>query len=78
MNGPLFDSGRVGAEFPTVGVRYNDLRVQAECEVVQGKPLPTLWNSLKRPILVSIYSNFLQLSLSCICMHSGGFLNLLS
>ncbi|KAH7834726.1 hypothetical protein Vadar_019026 [Vaccinium darrowii] len=42
---------KVGVEFPTVRVRYNDLRVQAECEIVQGKPLPTLWNSLKRPIL---------------------------
>ncbi|XP_059652222.1 pleiotropic drug resistance protein 3-like isoform X3 [Cornus florida] len=38
---------KVGVQFPTVEVRYNNLRVEAECEVVQGKPLPTLWNSLK-------------------------------
>ncbi|XP_047941583.1 pleiotropic drug resistance protein 3-like isoform X2 [Salvia hispanica] len=32
---------------PAVEVRYKELRVEAECEVVKGKPLPTLWNSLK-------------------------------
>ncbi|KAH6761149.1 pleiotropic drug resistance 5, partial [Perilla frutescens var. frutescens] len=35
-----------GVAFPTIEVRYNKLRVEAECEVVKGKPLPTLWNSL--------------------------------
>ncbi|XP_057798300.1 pleiotropic drug resistance protein 3-like isoform X2 [Salvia miltiorrhiza] len=29
-----------------VEVRYTQLRVEAECELVKGKPLPTLWNSL--------------------------------
>ncbi|KAH7835709.1 hypothetical protein Vadar_029098 [Vaccinium darrowii] len=38
---------KVGVELPKVVVRYNNLRVQAECDVVHGKPLPTLWNSLK-------------------------------
>ncbi|KAI3473056.1 hypothetical protein Pfo_031083 [Paulownia fortunei] len=33
--------------FPTIEVRYNNLKVEADCEVVYGKPLPTLWNSLK-------------------------------
>ncbi|KAE9446707.1 hypothetical protein C3L33_21390, partial [Rhododendron williamsianum] len=42
---------KVGVELPTVVVRYNDLRVEATCEVVQDKPLPTLWNSLKRLLL---------------------------
>ncbi|KAG5525545.1 hypothetical protein RHGRI_031998 [Rhododendron griersonianum] len=42
---------KVGVELPTVVVRYNDLRVEAMCEVVRGKPLPTLWNSLKRLLL---------------------------
>lgn len=42
---------RVGIEFPKVEVRYNNLRVEAECEVVQGKPLPTLWNSVKGMVL---------------------------
>ncbi|KAK9288908.1 hypothetical protein L1049_017377 [Liquidambar formosana] len=36
---------RVGVKLPTVEVRYKNLYVEAEC-VVQGKPLPTLWNSL--------------------------------
>ncbi|KAK8520248.1 hypothetical protein V6N12_004205 [Hibiscus sabdariffa] len=38
---------RVGVKLPTVEVRYKNLRVEAECDVVHGKPLPTLWNSLK-------------------------------
>ncbi|KAG5525543.1 hypothetical protein RHGRI_031997 [Rhododendron griersonianum] len=42
---------KVGVELPTVVVRYNSLRVEAEFEVVRGKPLPTLWNSVKRLIL---------------------------
>ncbi|XP_061995123.1 pleiotropic drug resistance protein 3-like [Rosa rugosa] len=37
---------RVNVKLPTVEVRYKSLCVEAECEVVQGKPLPTLWNSL--------------------------------
>ncbi|KAG5525540.1 hypothetical protein RHGRI_031994 [Rhododendron griersonianum] len=42
---------KVGVELPRVVVRYNNLRVEAECEVVHGKPLPTLWNSLKSFLL---------------------------
>ncbi|KZV47395.1 pleiotropic drug resistance protein 3-like [Dorcoceras hygrometricum] len=38
---------KVGVELPTVEVRYKDLRVEDECEVVYGKPLPTLWNTVK-------------------------------
>ncbi|XP_062009972.1 pleiotropic drug resistance protein 3-like isoform X4 [Rosa rugosa] len=38
---------RVGLQLPTVEVRYQNLLVEAECEVVQGKPLPTLWNTVK-------------------------------
>ncbi|KAI3445471.1 hypothetical protein Pfo_002136 [Paulownia fortunei] len=38
---------KVGVKLPTIEVRYTNLRVEAECEVVYGKPLPTLWNSLK-------------------------------
>lgn len=38
---------KVGVKLPTVEVRYSNLRVEAECRVVHGKPLPTLWNSLK-------------------------------
>uniref|UniRef100_F6HZE6 ABC transporter domain-containing protein n=1 Tax=Vitis vinifera TaxID=29760 RepID=F6HZE6_VITVI len=38
---------RVGLEFPTVEVRYQNLSIEAECEVVHGEPLPTLWNTLK-------------------------------
>ncbi|KAL0375867.1 UNVERIFIED_CONTAM: Pleiotropic drug resistance protein 3 [Sesamum calycinum] len=37
--------------FPTVEVRYRNLKVKAECEVVYGKPLPTLSNSLKSIIM---------------------------
>ncbi|KAJ4977274.1 hypothetical protein NE237_002380 [Protea cynaroides] len=38
---------RVGVQIPSVEVRYKNLCVEAECEVVRGKPLPTLWNSLR-------------------------------
>ncbi|XP_059632028.1 pleiotropic drug resistance protein 3-like [Cornus florida] len=43
---------RVGVNLPTVEVRYKNLSVEAKCEVVQGKPLPTLWNSLLSMITV--------------------------
>uniref|UniRef100_A0A0D9XY42 ABC transporter domain-containing protein n=1 Tax=Leersia perrieri TaxID=77586 RepID=A0A0D9XY42_9ORYZ len=36
---------RVGVRPPTVEVRWRDVCVEAECQVVSGKPLPTLWNS---------------------------------
>ncbi|CAN7062210.1 unnamed protein product [Brassica rapa subsp. trilocularis] len=42
---------RVGVELPSIEVRYKHLSVEAECEVVEGKALPTLWNSLKHIIL---------------------------
>ncbi|XP_061351443.1 pleiotropic drug resistance protein 3-like isoform X4 [Gastrolobium bilobum] len=37
---------RVNVKLPNVEVKYKNLNVEAECDVVQGKPLPTLWNSL--------------------------------
>jgi len=36
---------RVGVRPPTVEVRWHDVCVEAECQVVQGKPLPTIWNA---------------------------------
>ncbi|KAL0775144.1 hypothetical protein Bca101_040296 [Brassica carinata] len=48
---------RVGVELPSIEVRYKHLSVEAECEVVEGKALPTLWNSLKHIFLVSILEN---------------------
>ncbi|KAH0995007.1 hypothetical protein GBA52_018871 [Prunus armeniaca] len=47
---------RVGLELPTVEVRYKDLCVEAVCEVVHGKPLPTLWNSVKS--MLSVFAKF--------------------
>nr|XP_027108034.1 pleiotropic drug resistance protein 3-like isoform X6 [Coffea arabica] len=47
---------KVGLEFPSVEVRYDDLHVEADCEVVEGKPLPTLWNSFKSSLPVSLCS----------------------
>ncbi|KAJ8439251.1 hypothetical protein Cgig2_030186 [Carnegiea gigantea] len=38
---------KVGLKLPAVEVKYKNLFVEAECKVVDGKPLPTLWNSLK-------------------------------
>ncbi|GAV73165.1 ABC_tran domain-containing protein/ABC2_membrane domain-containing protein/PDR_assoc domain-containing protein [Cephalotus follicularis] len=48
---------KVGLDFPALEVRYKDLCIEAECEVVYGKPLPTLWNSLK-----SIFNKLAKLS----------------
>ncbi|CAH8387142.1 unnamed protein product [Eruca vesicaria subsp. sativa] len=42
---------RVGLELPSIEVRYEHLSVDAECEVVEGKALPSLWNSLKHIVL---------------------------
>ncbi|KAM0834136.1 hypothetical protein ACQ4PT_063809 [Festuca glaucescens] len=36
---------RVGVRQPTVEVRWRNVRVEAECQVVDGKPLPTLLSS---------------------------------
>ncbi|KAG0466702.1 hypothetical protein HPP92_018282 [Vanilla planifolia] len=41
---------RVDVELPTIEVKYKNLCVDAECEIVQGKPLPTLWNAVKSMI----------------------------
>ncbi|CAN6460441.1 unnamed protein product [Victoria cruziana] len=38
---------KAGIKLPTVEVRYKNLSVDAKCEVVDGKPLPTLWNATK-------------------------------
>ncbi|RVX01625.1 Pleiotropic drug resistance protein 3 [Vitis vinifera] len=38
-------------------VRYQNLSIEAECEVVHGEPLPTLWNTLKSTFHVG-YQNF--------------------
>ncbi|WOH13107.1 hypothetical protein DCAR_0832616 [Daucus carota subsp. sativus] len=38
---------RVGLTLPAVEVRFRNVNVEARCEVVHGKPLPTLWNSFK-------------------------------
>ncbi|XVE82355.1 hypothetical protein DITRI_Ditri15bG0142000 [Diplodiscus trichospermus] len=38
---------KVGVKLPAVEVRYKNLYVEAECQLVHGKPLPTLWNASK-------------------------------
>ncbi|XP_044500397.1 pleiotropic drug resistance protein 3-like isoform X4 [Mangifera indica] len=47
---------KVGVELPSVELRFKNLGVDAECEIVQGKPLPTLWNSVKSSLSVSTKS----------------------
>ncbi|XP_039008350.1 pleiotropic drug resistance protein 3-like [Hibiscus syriacus] len=34
---------RVGLQLSTIEVRFQNLSVEADCEVVQGMPIPTLW-----------------------------------
>jgi ABC-type multidrug transport system fused ATPase/permease subunit len=47
---------KVGVELPKIDVRYKDLLIEAECEVVYGKPLPTLWNSLTNTLNLGMVS----------------------
>ena len=44
---------RVGLELPTIEVRFQNLTVEADCEVVQGKPIPTIWNTISSAFSVS-------------------------
>jgi hypothetical protein len=44
---------RVGVRQPTVEVRWRNVRVEADCQVVDGKPLPTLLNSVISTLSVS-------------------------
>ncbi|XP_048499276.1 pleiotropic drug resistance protein 3-like isoform X2 [Beta vulgaris subsp. vulgaris] len=48
---------KVGLHFPAVKVKYKNLFVDMRCEVVDGKPLPTLYNSLKSSL--SVFTNLL-------------------
>ncbi|GLU24097.1 hypothetical protein SLE2022_400610 [Rubroshorea leprosula] len=41
---------KIGVKLPTIEVRYKNLSVKAECQVVRGKPLPTLWTSLSSTV----------------------------
>ncbi|KAK1560341.1 hypothetical protein Q3G72_025513 [Acer saccharum] len=45
---------KVSLELPTVEVRFQNLSVEAECSVVHGDPLPTLWNTIKYIFFVMI------------------------
>ncbi|XVE73519.1 hypothetical protein DITRI_Ditri11bG0124800 [Diplodiscus trichospermus] len=47
----------VGLELPTIEVRFQNLSVEADCEVVQGKPIPTLWNTIS-----SVFSGLTKVS----------------
>ncbi|KAK0586950.1 hypothetical protein LWI29_015015 [Acer saccharum] len=47
---------KVGIQLPSVEVRYKNLTVEPECEVVHGKLLlPTLWNATKSMFSVGFY-----------------------
>ncbi|XP_048225566.1 pleiotropic drug resistance protein 3 isoform X1 [Ricinus communis] len=47
---------KVGVQLPTVEVRFRNLFVEAECKLVHGRPLPTLWNTAN-----SMLSEFITL-----------------
>lgn len=67
----------MGLKIPTVEVRYKNVCIEAECDVVEGEPLPTLWNTLKRIIFVSFVSlSFFEAesiysTLPCSLFHSN-------
>lgn len=60
-------------KLPAIEVRYMNLSVEAECEVVHGKPLPTLWTSFQRMFSVSHFFSpniVLQLTMRlCLGVH---------
>jgi hypothetical protein len=64
---------RVGVRPPTVEVRWRDVCVEVECQVVQGKLLPTIWNAIISNL--SVCSTMLGLNLNQqqarIRIHSG-------
>lgn len=64
-------------KLPTIEVRYNNLCVEAECEVVKGKPLPTLWNATKSFLLVSTYGISELCLLDCFICSELDFLFIL-
>lgn len=43
---------RVEVDLPTIEVRYKNLCVEAYQELAEGKPLPTLWNTVKSMLFV--------------------------
>ncbi|KAK6248174.1 hypothetical protein QUC31_019739 [Theobroma cacao] len=66
---------RVGVKLPTVEVRYRNLCVEAECDVIHGEPLPTLWNyiqsTLSYPAVKLFRSKSKQAKISIINNMSG-------
>ncbi|CAK9326771.1 unnamed protein product [Citrullus colocynthis] len=46
---------KVGVKFPTVEVKYKNVHIEAEYEIVRGKALPTVWNSFQTKFFVSNY-----------------------
>ncbi|KAI4363742.1 hypothetical protein MLD38_019919 [Melastoma candidum] len=46
---------RVGIGLIAVEVRYEDLCIEAECEIVHGKPIPSVWNTFKSTLLAPAY-----------------------
>ncbi|GMJ11150.1 ATP-binding cassette G42 [Hibiscus trionum] len=69
---------RVGVKLPTVEVRYKNLHVEAECDVVHGKPLPTLWNSLKTmvsfPAAAKLMGSKSQQANMCLISDASGII----
>ncbi|KAM0004933.1 hypothetical protein Hdeb2414_s0225g00839531 [Helianthus debilis subsp. tardiflorus] len=64
----------VGVQLPSVEVRYKNLHVEAECEVVHGKPLPTLWNSFQSLLsVVTACQNLYKNSFTYHCLPGHGF-----
>ncbi|KAJ0052683.1 hypothetical protein Pint_00783 [Pistacia integerrima] len=64
----------IGLELPTMEVRYQNWSVEAECEVVHGKPLPTLWNTVKNMFFVgAVLFPFFRFRCVDICAQTDPF-----
>ncbi|XVF72817.1 hypothetical protein PTKIN_Ptkin12aG0151000 [Pterospermum kingtungense] len=53
----VYNLRKVGLELPTIEVRFQNLSVEADCEVVKGRPIPTLWNTI-----TSLFSTLVKVS----------------
>ncbi|XP_022749067.1 pleiotropic drug resistance protein 3-like isoform X2 [Durio zibethinus] len=64
---------KVGVKLPTVEVRYKNLYVEAECQLVHGKPLPTLWNATKSMLsgLINLFGSKQEVKINILKDVSG-------
>lgn len=61
-------------KLPSIEVRYSKLSVEAECQVVEGKPMPTLWNAAKGAFSVSVIIHWTSFPCLFVAISDGSVL----